>query len=129
MFVSITVFMNLVLFFTVKKIEVYTQNAVIEFCKEKEGQDCYILPCRMKSYAHLFYFNKPIPVHPNTSDQDWLFRGPIDKPAYMIIRSQFVKEYQGHYPELTLVYEKNGFSFCRRDPIQTEAEDNTNDKG
>ena len=120
MFLTITLFLNGVLFFTVKKIEVYTQNAVIEFCKGKEGQDCYIMPCRMKSYAHLFYFNKPIPSHPNNSDQDWLFRGPVDKPAYMIIRSQFVKEYQGHYPELELMYEKNGFAFCRRNPPATK---------
>jgi len=121
MFLNITLFLNLTLFFTAGKIEKYSQNAYIEFCKERKGRDCYILPVGMKSYAHLFYFAKPIPEHSEVSDQNWLCLGPIDKPAYLILRSKNLEEYMGYYPELELMYEKNGYGFCRRLPPDPEA--------
>jgi hypothetical protein len=70
----------------------------------------------MKSYAHLFYAEKPIPHHDKTSEQDWLCKGDIDKTAYFILRSKNLERYQGYYPELELLYEKSGFSFCIRKP-------------
>jgi hypothetical protein len=122
MLLNVTIFTNLAIFFTVGKIEKYSQNALIEFCKERRGEDCYVLPLGMKSYAHLFYADKPIPVHERTSDQDWLCKGDIDKTAYLIIRSKSLDYYRGYYPELKILYEKSGFSFCYRESIITEAE-------
>ncbi len=116
MLLNITLFINLALFFTAGKIEGYSQNALIEFCKERAGEDCYVLPLGMKSYAYLYYADKPVPLHDNTSDQDWLCSGDIDKPAYFILRSKNLEEYRDFYPELELLYEKSGFAFCRREP-------------
>jgi len=120
MFLNVTVFLNLVLFFTVGKIEVYSQKALIDFCKEKQKEDCYVLPVGMKSFAHLFYAEKPVPLNEESQNQEWLLKGDIDKPAYFILRSKTLEYYKGYYPELGLLYEKNGFSFCRRDPPDTE---------
>ena len=120
MFLNVTVFLNLVLFFTVGKIEVYSQKALIDFCKEKQKEDCYILPVGMKSFAHLFYGKKPVPVNDKSQNREWLLKGDIDKPAYFILRSKTLDYYKGYYPELGLIYEKNGFSFCRRDPGDNE---------
>jgi 4-amino-4-deoxy-L-arabinose transferase-like glycosyltransferase len=116
MFLNVTLFLNLVLFFTAGKMETYSQRALIEFCKERQGEDCYVETVGMKSYAHLFYTMKPIPENPKSRDQNWLLKGDIDKPAYFILRSKTLEEYQNRYPEMELIYEKNGFSFCRRLP-------------
>jgi hypothetical protein len=89
---------------------------LIEFCKERRGEDCYVHTLGMKSYAHLFYTDKPIPENEQSRDKGWLVKGDIDKPAYFILRSKTLAEFQEKYPDLELLYEKNGFSFCIREP-------------
>ncbi len=116
MFLNVTLFLNLMLFFTAGKIEGYSQRALIDFCKERQGEDCYVSTLGMKSYAHLYYAAKPVPVNENAQDLGWLLQGNIDKPAFFILRSKTLENFQAQYPELRLLYEKNGFSFCRRPP-------------
>lgn len=116
MLLNVTLFLNLMLFFTVGKMEVYSQRALIEFCKDRKGEDCYVNTLGMKSYAHLFYTAKPLPEDQRSQDQGWLLNGNIDKPAYFILRSKTLAGFQESYPDLELLYEKNGFSFCLRDP-------------
>jgi 4-amino-4-deoxy-L-arabinose transferase-like glycosyltransferase len=116
MFLNVTVFLNLILFFTAGKIETYSQRALIEFCKERQGEKSYVTTLGMKSYAHLFYARKPVPEKPESQDPGWLLEGEIDRPAYFILRSKTLPEYQKQHPQLELMYEKNGFSFCRRLP-------------
>jgi 4-amino-4-deoxy-L-arabinose transferase-like glycosyltransferase len=115
MLMNVTLFLNLMLFFTAGKIEVYSQRALIEFCKDRKGEDCYVSTLGMKSYAHLFYAAKPIPENPLSQDHGWLLTGDVDKPTYFILRSKTLEQYQETYPDLELLYEKNGFSFCVRD--------------
>ena len=115
MLINVTLFINLVLFFTAGKIETYSQRALIEFCKDKQGGDCYVETLGMKSYAHLFYAAKPVPENENSQDKNWILRGNIDKPVYIIVRSKTLDYYREHYPDLELIYEKNGFSFCLRE--------------
>jgi len=116
MLLNVTIFLNLMLFFTAGKIEVYSQRALIEFCKERKGEDCYVNTLGMKSYAHLFYAAKPIPENQQSQDASWLLTGDIDKPAYFILRSKTLANFRESYPDLELLYEKNGFSFCHRVP-------------
>ena len=116
MLLNVTLFLNLMLFFTAGKIEVYSQRALIEFCKERKGEDCYVNTLGMKSYAHLFYTAKPIPENQRSQDHGWLLTGDIDKPTYFILRSKTLVNFQESYPDLELLYEKNGFSFCLRVP-------------
>jgi hypothetical protein len=116
MLINVTLFLNLMLFFTAGKIEVYSQHALIEFCKDRKGEDCYVNTLGMKSYAHLFYAAKPIPENQLSQDPEWLLTGDIDKPAYFIMRSKTLANFQESYPDLELLYEENGFSFCLRAP-------------
>ncbi|KPL21787.1 MAG: hypothetical protein AMS23_08850 [Bacteroides sp. SM1_62] len=116
MLLNVTLFLNLVLFFTAAKIEAYSQNALIEFCKDRKGEDCYVNTLGMKSYAHLFYTAKPVPENEQPRDHEWLLTGDIDKPAYFILRSKTLADFQHSFPALELLYEKNGFSFCLRKP-------------
>jgi 4-amino-4-deoxy-L-arabinose transferase-like glycosyltransferase len=97
------------------KVEQISQNALIEFCKERAGEDCYVETLGMKSYAHLFYTAKKKPVNKNSYDRDWLLTGKIDKPVYFILRNRTAAKYKERYPGLSLFYEKNGYVFLKRE--------------
>jgi hypothetical protein len=97
------------------KVEKIAQNALIEFCKDRAGEDCYVETLGMKSYAHLFYAEKKIPLNEKSYDQEWLINGEIDKPVYFILRNRSAAKYRELYPHLSTYYEKNGFVFLKRD--------------
>lgn len=97
------------------KVEKISQNALIEFCKDRAGEDCYVQTLGMKSYAHLFYTEKQKPLNENSYDQEWLLTGPTDKPVYFILRNRSANKYRDWYPHLTTYYEKNGYVFLKRD--------------
>jgi hypothetical protein len=97
------------------RIEKISQNALIEFCKDRAGEDCYVETLGMKSYAHLFYTRKQIPLNENSYNQEWLLTGEIDKPAYFIIRNKSAAKYRELYPDLKTYEEKNGYVFLKRD--------------
>lgn len=118
LFLNVTLFLCLALIFIAPRIEGYSQNALIEFCKERQNEDCYIKTLGMKSYAHLFYAAKKYPVRPETRDNQWLLEGETDKPAYFIVRNKNARGYLDRYQQLYLYREKNGFVFLRRDPVR-----------
>src|SRR4030042_760941 len=97
------------------KVEKITQNALIEFCKERAGENCYVQTLGMKSYAHLFYTEKKIPLNENFNDKEWLLSGPINKPVYFILRNRSAVKYRELYPHLSTYYEKKGYVFLKRD--------------
>jgi len=43
-----------------------------------------------------------------------LLEGDIDKPAYFVFKIHKKSEYMEKYPQLELLYEKNGFVFTKR---------------
>jgi 4-amino-4-deoxy-L-arabinose transferase-like glycosyltransferase len=118
MFLNVTLFLYLALIFFTPRIEGYSQNALIEFCKERKNEDCYVKTLGMKSYAHLFYAAKKYPVRPESRDNHWLLEGGIDKPAYFIVRNKNAQEYLDRYRQVYLYREKNGFVFLKRDPVR-----------
>ncbi len=97
------------------KVEKISQNALIEFCKERAGENCYVVTLGMKSYAHLFYTEKKIPLNEKSNNKEWLLSGPIDKPVYFILRNRSAVKYRELYPYLSTYYEKNGYVFLKRD--------------
>lgn len=116
LFTSTMLFTLLTLYFIVPKVERYTQRAAVEFFKNRRGEDYYIETLGMKSYIHLFYFRKPPPENPDSYKEKWLLRGKIDKPVYFMTRNFKKSVYLKKYPQLKLVYEKNGFAFLKRTP-------------
>lgn len=96
------------------RVEQYGQGAVIEFYKELKGQDVYVNTLGFKSYAQLFYFDKQ-PVRPEADDLEWLMSPERDKEAFFVIKAHLKEEYLQKYPQLTVLYEKNGFVFTRLD--------------
>lgn len=98
------------------KIAGYTQQTPNEFYGQRVNEDCYIKTLGFKSYAHMFY-GKTLPQeNPKANDNDWLLNGKIDKPAYFVYKITKKEEYSRIYPQLTILYEKNGFIFAARYP-------------
>jgi len=101
------------------KIEGYAQRAALDFYRQRVGEDCYIKTLGFKSYAHMFYGQTMPQANPKANDNNWLLNGPIDKPAYFVFKITKREEYSRIYPQLTILYEKNGFIFAARYPDQT----------
>ncbi|MEZ4988510.1 MAG: hypothetical protein R2795_26380 [Saprospiraceae bacterium] len=95
----------------VPNVAPYTQGAAVSFYQSKKGDDCYIIPVGFKSYAHLFYFEKPTPDHPEHANQEWLLNGQADKPVYVVTKITKQTEVTARYPLLQKLYEQNGFVF------------------
>lgn len=103
----------------VPKIERYTQGAAIDFYESKRGQDVYIHVLGFKSYAHLFYFQKPVSTvsaEKGEAYEDWLLNGNVDKPVFFVTKFDRYEEYRNH-PNLELIKEENGFVFLKRKSI------------
>jgi 4-amino-4-deoxy-L-arabinose transferase-like glycosyltransferase len=106
-------FVFLVVVLYTPKIERYSQNAEIEFCKNLAGKPVYLETLEFRSYAIYFYFDKPMPssyIHSHPSQ----LTGRLDKDAYFIVKNTSKEEYMMHYPDLKYLYEKNGFVFLQR---------------
>lgn len=113
--VSGTLTIQLAMPLIVPKIERYSQGAAIDFLKSLRGKDVYVDVLGYKSYAHLFYTQKPIITNKKSLDKGWLLTGDIDKPVYIVTKigkEQELKE----LPEFEEIGRKNGFVFYRRLP-------------
>ena len=99
------------------KIERYSQGAAIDFYKSKIGENCYVQVLGFKSYAHLFYTQKPKPANDNSYNNEWLLNGEIDKPAYFVSKIDRPEEYVSKI-NLKELYRKNGFVFLKRDKTE-----------
>ena len=110
-FVSSLIFIELVIILVVPRVEQYTQNAAIEFYKDRIGEDCYINTYDFKSYAHYFY--SKMPDHPNekSNDKGWLLSGKADKTVYIVCKNFDQKEFEEKYPYFEHIETKNGFAF------------------
>jgi hypothetical protein len=99
-FVSSIVFHETVLPAILPNIERYVQGEVIDFYKSKQNEDAYVEVVNFKSYAHLYYTQKPnrrmdtydkfVKTFPEDtyapSFEDWLRYYPTDKPVYLVTK-------------------------------------------
>jgi len=116
LFINMMLYIILNILIITPKVEQYSQNALIKFCKERQMEDCYVETLGMKSYAHLFYTNKKIPVNEKSYNMEWLLNGQIDKSVYFILRNRSVDRFREIYPHLSFYREENGYVFLKRDP-------------
>lgn len=98
----------------VPKIEAHTQRAAIEFYESKANEDCYVTPVNYKSYAHLFYTQKPNQQNENHSNSSWLINGKTDKPVYCVLKITSSDEFAEKNTQFKLLYKKNGFAFFEK---------------
>jgi len=132
---AITIFM--VIYFITPGIEMYTQNALIEFFESKKTEDAYF-QTHHKSYTKYFYadlqeFDSDNPfikalkkeeikrnakVDKNWYFTHWILTGDIDKDAYFVMRINKKEKMLSTYPALEVIQEKNGYVFCKRKAVQ-----------
>jgi hypothetical protein len=120
MVVAMPAYLNLVNALVVPRIADYTQNAAVNFLREKSGEDAYFMVDGFKSYAHYFYGKtQPFP-HPEIPKEErgaWLARGPADKPVYLVtkgLRSQIPHFHQAWFPDFELIRREGGYEFFVR---------------
>lgn len=115
-FFTVILFSVLVRVIVVPRIEIYTQQAAIEFYESKKNENCYIRLWKFKSYAHLFYSNKQMQKNTLSNNDDWLLMGSVDKPVYFVTKNTEEKYFEIQYPKMQKLYSKNGFVFFGRKP-------------
>jgi hypothetical protein len=119
LFGSVMLFVALFLPLVAPRIEPYTQGAALDFYESLAGKDVYVKPLTMKSYAHLFYTNKPQELSGAARGialdnwEPWLLEGNIDKPAYFVARITDADAWRTH-PSLRVLREEGGFVIFQR---------------
>ncbi len=114
LFFGTAIFIHLVLFTSINKIEHYSQRAAIEFFKSKMNEDCYVKPFGYKSYGHLFYTKKPPVTNEKSYDWNWLVSEKADKPVYIITKIHREKQFVKEHPQFERIGAKNGFVFFKK---------------
>ena len=114
------IFLNSLNAMIVPKVAEYTQMAAVDFFKSKADEECYLMVEGYKSYAHYFYGQVkpfPYPEIPRDKRGDWLARGEIDKPVYLVTRiDRATEEFENvWFVNFKKLYEKNGFVFYLRE--------------
>jgi hypothetical protein len=137
---ALIVFNTLAISVIVPKIGIYTQQAAIDFYREKAKEDCYLETHAFKSYAQLFYGDRQL-RHFTCADQKtyvlnqldrmvgeghsrsssystaytlWLENGITDKRTYIVVKTAKKDQItpKAHFNHL---YDKNGYSFFVRE--------------
>lgn len=113
---TMPVFMVMAMLLIVPRVEAYSQRAAIDFFISVRDQDAYLETVGYKSYAHLFYGRARHHANPLARDEKWLLTGALDKTAYFSIKINKKDKFMQEYPDIELLYEKNGFVFFKRTP-------------
>jgi 4-amino-4-deoxy-L-arabinose transferase-like glycosyltransferase len=114
---TITVFVGTCLFtfFTmsviVKRVEAYSQRTAIEFFKNIEHENCYVITLGYKSYAHYFYAKTQHSTKPGL--QYLQNNEKPNVPVYVSTKITRKERVMEQYPQLEVLYEKNGFVFLK----------------
>jgi len=116
---SVALFIFVFLPTVTPKVERYTQGAALDTYESLRGKDVYVKPLVMKSYAHLFYTDKPyaLSAAAHGMEQDawepWLLDGDIDKPAYFVCKVNDAERWRSD-PRLRIVKEWGGIVVFER---------------
>jgi hypothetical protein len=114
-FICSVLFIFLSMVFITPRAERYSQHAAIEFFKAVSHYNAYIETLGYKSYAHLFYGRKMPADKPEAYSKEWLLKENIDKKLYLSLKTDKKHKLLSQYPDLKILYEKNGFVFCVRE--------------
>ncbi|GIV42893.1 MAG: hypothetical protein KatS3mg035_0016 [Bacteroidia bacterium] len=113
------IFLNLINYYIVPKIAIFTQTSAVNFWRSKVHENAYLVTYGYKSYAHYFY-GKIQPHNALKNDLQWVLDNEKNKIIYVSTKlkdyQNFEKEYQGKFQFL---YQNGGFRFYK---IQTKKE-------
>jgi hypothetical protein len=101
LFGSVAVFIAAFLPLVAPRIEAYSQGAALDYYASLRGKGVYTKPLTMKSYAHLFYTQKPYHLSSAAKGiavddwEPWLISGDIDRPATFVCRVNDAANWSG----------------------------------
>ncbi|NQV03474.1 MAG: glycosyltransferase family 39 protein [Bacteroidia bacterium] len=98
-----------------KKAEMYSQHALIEFCKSMKGKDVYLKSASFKSYAPLFYGDKQPISNPISRFNRWLMKGDVEKPVYLVTKVNKLEKLIKENPQLKIINQQNGYVLLIRE--------------
>ena len=98
------------------KIEAVTQHAAIDFIEEHSDEGAYITTLGYRSYASLFYGNRLPDMMPDMDDAEEILSMEPDMLIYVVMKIDDKEKYLARFPNLELLYEKNGFVFAKYFP-------------
>jgi 4-amino-4-deoxy-L-arabinose transferase-like glycosyltransferase len=123
------------------KILIYSQGVTTSFYKSKANENCYVSTYRFKSYIPYFYVKQNKgdvftiqylnflekeknvlniadlnQIEHNAFFNEFLLRGNIEKPAYIVTRTQFMHDIETRFPELVKLKSEGGYGFYVRIP-------------
>jgi 4-amino-4-deoxy-L-arabinose transferase-like glycosyltransferase len=105
---------NLATVMIAPKVEPYSQGAAIDFYIGKKNEKAVIEPLGFKSYAQLFYAERPPALGGIKEEEVFTDMVPAGITPYCVVKIQNAKNYEMRYPDkLQKLYEKNGFVFYR----------------
>ena len=104
---------NLATVMIAPKVEPYSQGAAIEFYLSKQHEQAVVEPLGFKSYAQLYYGQRPPRLGGIKEEDIFTRRVPAGTTAYGVVKIQHAKTYERRFPQLQKLYEKNGFVFYR----------------
>ena len=113
---AIYVFSGLIFF--IGRIEMYSQNSYVEFCKTLKGKPGYVFTSGFKSYVHLFYTDRQ-PSDVATIDRDILINKESDQDVYIFCKKNEEAQWTANknYGKLG---SRNGYSYYRRSVLGHE---------
>ena len=98
----------------VPKIERFSQGGATDFYQNHIGDVVY--PIGFKSYAHLFYTQKPKFTDENLHDVSSALSNNFDFPIYFITKVQKAKKIELNHPEFEKISSDRGFIFYVKKP-------------
>lgn len=119
LFGSVAVFIAVFLPLVAPRIEAYSQGAALDYYASIRGEDIYTKPLTMKSYAHLFYTQKPYHLSSAAKGiavdawEPWLISSDIDRPATFVCRVNDAANWSG-VTTLREKYRDGGFIIYER---------------
>lgn len=96
----------------IPKIEKHIQHTYIQMLeslkKESHTHKVFVLPAGFKSYAHLYYFEKPYPISDREKDAESIIWGKHDGVVYLIGKDPAYKS-QTWLPKTEMIKSENGW--------------------
>ena len=108
-----TIALLLAQFMIIPKVEQITQGAAISYYKDLKGKDCYVECYGFKSYAQYFYKEQKPGLRPIQKTSAWFLEGKIDKPLYLITKSDYLA--LDEWNNFKLIKNKGGFRLYKRE--------------
>lgn len=104
------VFLELVVMHFTPKIEEITQGAAVRFYQSVKGKDAIIYTSHFKSYAYLFYSQKPAPIAGIPLPTfDNVLNGKVKKELFFVTKITSQASFMEYYPQAQLLKNENGY--------------------